>query len=133
MTSHYSHDSILVLSYWIIKQDYKKKYLVLETRASLSINQISNLLPIPGSNLGTRFRGQCTDCASNSTLNWFLNTYGCFLSTHCTKIENSACTNCQIQEAPGLPNSNIWKSRYSNFFSHFQTFNLHILKFSFME
>ena len=46
---------------------------------------------------------------------------------------DSACTNCRIQEVPGLPNSNIWKSRLSNCFSHFQTFNLHILKLSFME
>ena len=26
-------------------------------------------------------------------------------------LSNSACTICQIQEIPGLPNSNIWKSR----------------------
>ena len=48
-------------------------------------------------------------------------------------VLSSACTNCQIQEVLGLPNSNIWKSRLSNCFSHFQTFNLHVLKNSFME
>ena len=40
---------------------------------------------------------------------------------------HSACTNCQNQEAPGLPSSNIWKFWWSNFFTHFQKFNLNIL------
>ena len=35
-------------------------------------------------------------------------------------IQVSACTNCQNQEVPGLPSSNIWKSWWLNFFTHFQ-------------
>ena len=46
---------------------------------------------------------------------------------------HSACTNCQNQEVPGLPSPNIWRSWLSNFFTHFQKFNLNILKLSFME
>ena len=45
---------------------------------------------------------------------------------------HSAYTNCQIQEVPGLRSSNIWKSWWSNIFTHFQKFNLNILKLSFM-
>ena len=44
MTSLYSHDIILVLFlfWWIIKQDYKKKYLVTgDPGASLIINHVS--------------------------------------------------------------------------------------------
>ena len=46
---------------------------------------------------------------------------------------HSAYTNCQNQEVPGLPSSNILKSWWSIFFTHFQKFNLNILKLSFME
>ena len=40
MTSLYSHDIILVLFQWVIKQDYKKKKKSLETGASLYLPKI---------------------------------------------------------------------------------------------
>ena len=61
------------------------------------------------------------------------------LDLHCLQIQGisgsagletsalySACINCQNQEVPGLPSSNIWKPWWSNVFTHFQKFNINV-------
>ena len=44
MTSIYSHDIILVLFHWIIKQDYKKNIKSLEAGASLIMLQNTQII-----------------------------------------------------------------------------------------